>query len=167
MRRMLSSGALALAVCLTPMLSKSTAQAAPPPPVVVTPAGPAPVPVPYPALRRGADRPAYPIAGGKGTATILFDQASGSPDTAMTVLVLKPGAAVPTHTHDQSAELLYVIEGQASMTLEGETLTLGPGDAVRIPKGKRHDAKIIGDKPFRALQVYAPAGPEQRFVPTP
>lgn len=118
-------------------------------------------------VRRAADVPAYPIAQGKGTAAIFYDAAHGSPDTALTVLVLQPGAAVPEHVHDASAELLYILEGAAEMTVAGDTLTVNAGDAVRIPMGTPHSARVVGDHALRAVQVYAPAGPEQRFVPKP
>ena len=121
----------------------------------------------HPFVRRAKELPAYPIAGGKGRATLLFDLASGSPDTAMTVLELDPGAAVPSHVHEGSHELLYVMDGQAEMMIDGETLALGPGDAVRIPMGRRHEARVVGDKTLRGVQIYSPAGPEQRFVPRP
>ncbi|MFO0747121.1 MAG: DUF2214 family protein [Myxococcota bacterium] len=129
-------------------------------PAAAPPAGPVP-----PLARPAASVPAYPIAAGKGAASIFYDRAGGSPDTALTLLVLEPGAAVPPHVHEASDELLYVIDGAAEMKVEAEALTLGPGDAVRIPKGRRHEAKVVGDRPLRAVQVYAPAGPEQRFVP--
>ncbi len=108
---------------------------------------------------------AHPIAGGKGTASILFDATNGSPEAALTLLVLQPGAAVPEHVHETSAELLYVLEGEAEMTLGGEAFRLVPNTAVRIPANAKQAAKAVSDRPFRALQVYAPAGPEQRFVP--
>lgn len=116
-------------------------------------------------VRRLADVPAHPIAAGKGSAQILFGASSGSPDAALTLLVLQPGAEVPEHVHESSAELLHVLEGEAAMTLDGAPLSVKAGEAVRIPKGARHTARVVGDKPLRALQVYAPAGPEQRFLP--
>jgi quercetin dioxygenase-like cupin family protein len=111
--------------------------------------------------------PAHPISGGKGTASILFGSAEGATEGAMTLLVLEPGAAVPEHVHESSVELLYVLEGEAEMTVGGKTLRVGPETAVRIPKGARHSARVVGGKALRGLQVYTPGGPEQRFVPAP
>lgn len=126
---------------------------------------PAPVaPAPATARRAVGNVPAYPIAGGKGTASILFDAASGSPEAALTLLVFQPGAVIPEHVHE-TVELVYVLEGAAEVTLAGEVLETSAGTAVRIPANVKHAARVVGEKPFRALQIYAPAGPEQRFVP--
>jgi quercetin dioxygenase-like cupin family protein len=109
--------------------------------------------------------PAHPISGGKGTASILFGSAEGATEGAMTLLVLQPGASVPEHVHESSVELLYVLSGEAEMTVDGKTLHVGPETGVRIPKGARHSARVVGEKALRGLQVYTPGGPEQRFVP--
>lgn len=132
-----------------------------------TPQPVAPSPPPAPIVRRGAALPTYPIAKGLGSATIFYDAASGSPDAALTLLVLRPGAAVPAHVHADSVEMLYVLEGRAEMRVGAETIAIGPGDAARIPKGVEHEATVVGDVPLRAVQIYTPAGPEQRFVPKP
>ncbi len=128
-----------------------------PPPPEVSPASLGPVVV------RGAATPAHTFAKGLGTAQVFFDAASGSPEVALALLVLKPGAAVAAHVHADSVELLYVLEGQAEMRVGAETLTIGPGDAARIPKGVEHTARVLGKRSLRALQLYMPPGPEQRF----
>lgn len=122
---------------------------------------------PVPLTRSVSAVPAHPISGGKGTASILFGSTEGATEGAMTLLVLQPGAAVPEHVHESSVELLYVLEGEAEMTVDGKTLHVGPETGVRIPKGARHSARVVGGKALRGLQVYAPGGPEQRFVPPP
>ncbi len=132
----------------------------PPPPSLSAPVAAA-------VVVRGAATPAYPIAKGLGSAQVFFDAAAGSPEVAVTLLVLKPGASVPPHIHADSVELLYVLEGQAEMRVGAETMTIGPGDAARIPKGVEHAARVVGRRPLRALQLYTPPGPEQRFKPQP
>ena len=72
---------------------------------------------------------------------------------------------MPPHVHATSVELLYVIEGSAEMKVGAETMMLQAGDAARIPMGVEHAAKVIGARAFRAIQIYTPAGPEQRFIP--
>ena len=133
---------------------------------VPPPIDPRPLPT-TPIVRRGAELPTYTIAQGKGTATIYYDAAVGSPDAAMTLLVLQPGAAVPAHTHPGSVEMLYVLEGEARMEVAGESFTLHAGDAARIPMDVLHRAEVVGDRALRAVQIYTPAGPEQRFKSKP
>lgn len=111
-------------------------------------------------------RPVHLIGGGKAGARILLDAKTvpGLTEAAMTELIMLPGTTVPEHVHEGSAELLYVLEGKGTMTLGGETLPVRAGMAIYIPAGVKHslvlDSKV---EPLRAIQIYTPGGPEQRF----
>lgn len=113
-----------------------------------------------------ASQPVMIIADGKGGARIMLDEttAPGLKEASMSELILLPGAVVPEHTHDTSAELLYVLEGHATMMLDGQEQVVRAGMAIYIPAGVKHsvtmDTKV---EPLRAIQVYTPGGPEQRF----
>lgn len=128
-------------------------------------APPAQVPLRGVAIDRST-QPVHVVAEGKGGARILLDEstAPGLKEAAMTELVMLPGAAIPEHSHDTSAELLYVIEGHAQMTLDGQSSEVHAGMAIFIPAGVKHSMRMTSRvEPFRAIQVYTPGGPEQRF----
>lgn len=111
-----------------------------------------------------AEAPAFRIAQGKGTALLLLNEETGARAASLGVLELQGGAGVPEHVHAHSEELLYVEEGRAEMTIEGRVLPVRAGDAVYIPAGVPHAARVPEDTPrFRAVQVYVGPGPEQRF----
>jgi len=111
-----------------------------------------------------AEAPTFRIAQGKGTAVLLVNEETGARAASMGVLELDAGAGVPEHIHENSVEMLYVEEGTAEMTVEGKVLPVRSGDAVYIPAGVRHAARIPEGAPrFRAVQVYVGPGPEQRF----
>jgi mannose-6-phosphate isomerase-like protein (cupin superfamily) len=43
------------------------------------------------------------------------------------------------HIHEDQVDILYPIQGQAQMYVEGTgTFTLKPGIVVRVPKGTKH-----------------------------
>jgi len=109
--------------------------------------------------------PTYRIAKGKGTATLLHNASTGSKQVALSRLTLDPGAEVPEHSHE-TGEWLYILSGSAQMTLQGQALTVKAGDAVCLHKGKKHSANVPPDakEPLVAVQVYSPAGAEQRFT---
>ncbi len=108
--------------------------------------------------------PTHLIAGGKGQATLLLGAAQGAP-AALSLLLLGPGAEVPEHVHETSAEILYVEEGRVEMVVAGQTLRARAGDAIYIPANTPHSAKTLGRlTPLRAVQVYVGPGPEQRFT---
>lgn len=118
------------------------------------------------AMIERASQPVLIIGDGKAGARILLDEATvpGLKEAAMTELVMLPGASVPEHTHDASAELLYILEGHGTMVLDGQASVVRAGMAIFIPAGVKHsftvDTKV---EPLRAIQVYTPGGPEQRF----
>lgn len=118
------------------------------------------------ALVDRASQPVHLIAEGRGGARILLDAttAPGLQEAAMTELVMLPGAKVPEHVHDREAELIYVLEGHATMTLDGQASLVRAGMAIFIPAGVKHSLIVDTQiEPLRALQVYTPGGPEQRF----
>lgn len=106
--------------------------------------------------------PTYEIAGGKATVTLLSRGKS-----YMGILTGKPGLKVPVHTHAGSIEMLYVLEGGGFMTLDGKRSAVKAGMAIQVPAGVTHSFEIPADwtgKDFKAVQVYTPAGPEERFT---
>ena len=113
------------------------------------------------------EAPRYLIANGKGSATLLLNATTGASAAALTLLELNKGAAVPEHVHETSAEILYVQDGAAEMTVDGQKLRVERGDAVYIPAGAKHSAQVVSEGAFRAVQVYAGPGPEQRFTQGP
>jgi len=113
------------------------------------------------------EAPRHLIANGKGSATLLLNASTGATAASMTLLELGKGAGVPEHVHESSVEILYIEDGAAEMTVSGQKLRVEKGDAVYIPAGAKHSAQVVSEGPFRAVQVYAGPGPEQRFTQGP
>jgi quercetin dioxygenase-like cupin family protein len=117
-----------------------------------------------PPVRRVADVEPLAIAGGEGSVAILFEpQTAGDPAAYLGVLTAKPEMRVPEHDHAAETELLYILQGEATMTVAGVDELVGPGTAIQIPPGVRHSALVTSREPMVAVQLYTPAGPEQRF----
>jgi gentisate 1,2-dioxygenase len=61
--------------------------------------------------------------------------------------VIKPGEIAPAHRHSPNA-LRFIIEGNgAYTTVEGERVSMGPGDFVLTPGWTWHDHGHLGDEP--------------------
>jgi quercetin dioxygenase-like cupin family protein len=104
------------------------------------------------------------MAGVKGNAKILLEEkTTGSSAMALAVLELDGGVELPRHAHTGASEILYVMSGAGKVTVGGETHAFGPNSAIYIPADQPHGAKVSGSGPTMAVQIYAPAGPEQRF----
>ena len=112
------------------------------------------------ALRSSLREPLV-LSDGSLSVRILFDDQAMS--AALSVLDGDGDLRVPEHRHPESVEALYIESGSGMMHIEGQELAVRPGMIVTIPQNALHDFQGDGTIPLRAIQVYAPPGPEQRF----
>jgi len=77
---------------------------------------------------------------------------------------LEGTSAVAEHTHVGSWEILAAVEAGGSFVLEGTEGRLGPRQIVMVPPGAKHAWTPDPSTRLTAIQLYAPPGPEQRFV---
>ncbi len=106
--------------------------------------------------------PARTIGGGSGEVRMMI----GGPEKAAVyigAITLFAKAEVPAHQHEDSTELLYLIEGAGDLRIGTETLPVGPATAIQIPRGVEHAFKATSPTSIKAVQLYVPRGPEERF----
>ena len=68
-----------------------------------------------------------------------------------------PGYVAPMHWHPY-VELLFIIEGEADVWLQGgeaNPTRLTAGDCVALPADIPHSFSTVGDKPMRLLGIHA------------
>ncbi len=88
---------------------------------------------------RGKDGQVY-LATGKNIAMRLWkDEQPGKPK------------ALATREYDTAG---YVIAGRAELWLEGQTVTLAPGDSWIVPRGASHSYRIL--ESFTAVEATTP-----------
>ena len=61
-----------------------------------------------------------------------------------------PGTVFPDHTHEID-KVDAVVSGTFRIGMGGQTVLLGPGDAVAVPRGTVHNAAVVGDEPVVSL----------------
>ena len=104
-----------------------------------------------------------PFAGGKLRVKIFFEQEEdGLAHGALSLLDADADLSVPEHVHEQSAEVLFIESGDGTMILGEERFAIEPGKVIYVPPNTNHGYEA-GTQPLRAMQIYAPPGPEQRF----
>ena len=59
-----------------------------------------------------------------------------------------PGKQVPWHKHDDTEQVMIIIDGEVEMTIEDETRTLGAGDVVVVNRGLHHKLYSEGGVSF-------------------
>ncbi len=73
------------------------------------------------------------------------------------------GATTP-HYHPRAEEIYYILEGRGSMQIGGEVRPVGPGDAIAIPPGARHQIRNTGSVVLKFLCCCAPAYEDEDTV---
>jgi len=95
---------------------------------------------------------------GKVKRRVLFSAAgTGGREAEVALLDIPAGAELPRHSHDQSAEVLYVLDGAGEVTVGSEGIRFGSEQAFHLPEGQAHAIKASGKEPAILLQVIAPA----------
>lgn len=74
--------------------------------------------------------------------------------------VYPPGTRFPDHAHDVD-KIDAVVSGRFRLVIGGHTAQLGPGDWVEVPRGRRHNATVIGEEAVVSLDAIKP-GPGSR-----
>jgi quercetin dioxygenase-like cupin family protein len=105
-----------------------------------------------------------PILGGKAKATPLLGPAeTGDDGFYLGRLEAAPGALVPRHAHTGSEEIIFVLSGTGELTVGSEKFPFAANEALFLPAGQPHAVKFTGDERAEMVQIYAPAGPEDRY----
>jgi quercetin dioxygenase-like cupin family protein len=86
-------------------------------------------------------------------------------ETVVNVLEMPAGTAAPWHMHPGAQEILFVIEGNVTVEIEGRAATvLKPGQIALIPAEIPHLARNEGSGGARALVTHSRADKEKPFV---
>jgi quercetin dioxygenase-like cupin family protein len=101
-----------------------------------------------------------------GAATIFAEPATIRDKTLAASLVALPASTkVVEHMHPHETELWYMLAGTGTLTVNGVDLPVAATSVVQIPKNTKHAFAVTTD--CRALQIFTPAGPEQRAKARP
>jgi quercetin dioxygenase-like cupin family protein len=60
------------------------------------------------------------------------------------------------HSHDGFDETIYGVEGTTTWTIDGETVEVGPGEAVCVQRGQVHSFENHGDVDATFLAIATP-----------
>jgi quercetin dioxygenase-like cupin family protein len=67
--------------------------------------------------------------------------------------ILIPGASIGLHTHEGSAEVIFILSGNGTLLDDGETKTIRAGQAAYCPEGHNHS--LINTDETQDLEFYA------------
>jgi mannose-6-phosphate isomerase-like protein (cupin superfamily) len=76
-----------------------------------------------------------------------------------------PVGRAPDHYHRYD-EVVFVLDGEGALHIDGETVPLRPGTCVHLPNGLVHCLENTGPGEMRVLGVFRPAGsPAEAYYP--
>jgi oxalate decarboxylase/phosphoglucose isomerase-like protein (cupin superfamily) len=89
---------------------------------------------------------------------------TGSSNMVSGIVTLQPGMGHERHNHEGCEEILFVIEGEGSQTVEADGKIMEQvvmqGDLISIPASAYHSTINIGKTPMKIFAVYQFSGPE-------
>lgn len=74
-------------------------------------------------------------------------------------VVVPPGSTIGTHRHGENEEMYVVLSGRATMTIEGEPVTVGAGDMILNPAFGEHGLVNDSDADIDILVIQVGMGP--------
>jgi quercetin dioxygenase-like cupin family protein len=109
-------------------------------------------------LVRAADVPPYHPANHTGTTNrrLIGPETVGAKNVEVLLGVIEKGEGAAQHAHPGMEQVCYLLEGSATVELDGERREMQPGDACYFPAGKMHKFTATSDKPVKVLVIYSP-----------
>jgi quercetin dioxygenase-like cupin family protein len=104
------------------------------------------------AIKHSHDVEANNVAAGKDTTIQVLISSQEGPNFALRKFSMQQGGGMPRHTNTVEHEQ-YVLRGEATITIGGETHHVKTGDVVFIPEGAIHSYENIGEEPFELLCI--------------
>ena len=72
------------------------------------------------------------------------------------IVEVRPGGAIPEHTHGPAEVGLHVLDGKASVTIDGQEELVEPGTAVHVPMGSTIGLTNVGEEVLRFIALLSP-----------
>jgi mannose-6-phosphate isomerase-like protein (cupin superfamily) len=77
---------------------------------------------------------------------------------------MTPGRKMRVHKHLNNDELIFIHQGEGTLTLGEESIKVKTGDVVFIPRGVWHGLDNTGKENLLMVFQYSPAGFEEYFI---
>ena len=111
----------------------------------------------YKHIEHAAEMPAYTPPGHAGATNIRLVEPDFCGSFSMARGVVQPGGEAEPHHHNHEHQIIYIIGGEADVTLGGDApVRCRAGSIVRIPPGLRHRVVSLGPEPLDTLVIYSP-----------
>ena len=77
--------------------------------------------------------------------------------TQVVIMSIPAGDDIGEEVHNGTDQVLYLVEGEGKVILDGEEKTYKSGDIVLVHDGTRHNFKNTGTRDLKIITMYSPA----------
>ncbi len=103
------------------------------------------------------DLPTYSPPAHAGTVNRRLVDPAFTDDFDMVHGTIEPGGKALRHLHDREFQVIFILEGQATVTLgDAPAQVCKAGHVVCIPPGLAHEVVSQGPAPLRLVVIYSP-----------
>ena len=107
-------------------------------------------------IRSREQAEAFTTLDGSTIRVLLDAREGGAVEQSLAEATVAAGASTQRHHHGRTEELYVILAGSGQMEVEGEEREVGPGDAILIPAGARHQIRAEPAGELRFLCCCAP-----------
>lgn len=88
--------------------------------------------------------------------------AAGTEASSVVYFEVEPGKSLAIH-RDGAEEILYVVDGEGVLVVDGEEAEVGPGSLAVVPKLAPHGVRSTGSRTLKVVGFFAAAELEHYF----
>ncbi len=111
--------------------------------------------------------PAFTTKDGSEIRELLAHRNSCIRNQTLAEARVPPGGSTLPHYHVRTEEIYYILVGRGEMRVGKEVRAVGPGDAIAIPPGAKHQITNTGEAVLRFLCCCAPGYEHEDTVLVP
>lgn len=77
-------------------------------------------------------------------------------NTQIVVMSIPVGGEIGEEVHNENDQVLYVVDGEGKVVIEGADEPFVVGDMILVKKGTRHNFVNSGDRELKIITIYSP-----------
>ena len=108
------------------------------------------------------DAKTVPVFGAEVSFLVLGKQTGGK-DAAIIFATPKGYKGPALHVHPETAETIYILEGEFTMWVNKDKFTASAGTYIRVPRNTPHTFANVSDGVSKLMVFFTPAGREMLF----
>jgi len=77
-------------------------------------------------------------------------------NTQIVIMSIPPNSDIGMETHPENDQVLYLVQGEGKVILNGQEESFKKGDVVLVRAGTEHNFVTVGAEPMKIITTYSP-----------